>query len=105
MLRRSVLVASALLALGVAFTPRGAAARETEDERSALVKGDTPLPFGFNYGEVDTTRSGGMSGALRAAGNGTSAVFINPAAMTLSSIYHIEAVGNFVPEYGRIVFG
>lgn len=104
MLRWPFKVGLALL-VGAAFSPRLASAQEVEDERSPLITAETPVPFGFNYGEVDTTRGGAMSGAMRAAGNGTTAVFTNPAAMTLSRVYHIEAIGNLVPEYGHIVFG
>ncbi len=92
----------ALVGLG-ALAPRTAWAEDAEP--SPLITGETPLPFGFNYGEFDTTRSGGMSGALRAAGNGSTAPFLNPAAMTLSRVYHIEAIGQIVPEYGRVAFG
>jgi len=96
-----VLGAVLLGSIGIA-SPANA---QEEGERSALVTGDTPVPFGFNYGELDTTRSGGMSGALRAAGNGTTAIFLNPAAMTLTRIYHIEAIANVTPEFGRLAFG
>lgn len=97
------LFAAASLAVVLGAEP--AFAQDSQGEPSPLVTGETPLPFGFNYGEVDTTRSGGMSGALRAAGNGTSAVFLNPAAMALSKLYHIEAFGQITPEYGRQVYG
>ena len=64
-----------------------------ETDKSPISTAEVPLPFAYNYGETDTTRSGGMSGALRAAGNGTTAIFVNPAGMTLTRVYHIEAIG------------
>lgn len=102
MARRLVIAGFVLFASALAGS---AAAQDAEDERSALVTGDTPVPFGFNYGDIDTTRSAGMSGAMRAAGNGSTAPFVNPAAMMLSHVYHIEAIGQITPEYGRIAFG
>lgn len=107
MVRRQLWLGLVLVVAGTAgLFPRTSWAQDAEeDERSALVKADTPVPFGFNYGEIDTTRSGGMSGALRAAGNGTTAPFLNPASMTLARIYHIEALGQVTPEYGHITFG
>ncbi len=94
-----------LLAGAALFEASPSYAQEEAGEKSPLVTGDTPLPFGFNYGEVDTTRSGAMGGALRASGSGTSAPFLNPAAMPLTRLYHIEALGQIVPEYGRQVYG
>ncbi len=76
-----------------------------ETDKSPISTADVPLPFAYNYGETDTTRSGGMSGALRAAGNGTTAIFVNPAGMTLTRVYHIEAIGQITPEFGRHVYG
>ena len=46
-----------------------------------------------------------MGGALRAAGNGTTAPFLNPANLALTRVYHIEAMGQLTPEYGRQVYG
>lgn len=66
---------------------------------------DTPAPFGYNYGEVETPRSAAFGGAMRAAGNGTTAPFLNPANMALTRIYHIEALVNVIPEVGRQVYG
>jgi hypothetical protein len=91
-------------ALGVALWGAPAAAEEAGD-KSPLVTADTPVPFGFNYGEVETTRALALAGAMRAAGNATTAPFMNPANMTLSRVYHIEALATVVPEFGRQVYG
>ncbi|MFO0549341.1 MAG: hypothetical protein U0271_13190 [Polyangiaceae bacterium] len=101
-LRATTFLFAAAAGLGLLALPRVAHA---QDERSPVVTGDTPLPFAYNYGEVDTTRSGAMSGALRATGYSTTAPFLNPALMTFSKVYHMEAFGEVTPEYGRMVFG
>lgn len=63
-----------------------------------------PTAVLYNYGENETTRSGAMGGALRALGNGTSALFLNPATMTTSRVYHIEAQAQLSPEAGRQLY-
>ena len=64
-----------------------------------------PTQVLYNYGENETTRSGAMGGALRALGNGTSALFLNPSAMTTTRVYHIEAQAQLSPEAGRQIYG
>ena len=64
-----------------------------------------PTQVLYNYGENETTRSGAMGGALRALGSGTSALFLNPAAMTTTRVYHIEAQAQLSPEAGRQIYG
>jgi hypothetical protein len=92
------------LALGAFLASIPARAQDSGD-KSPLVTAETPVPFGFNYGEVETTRAAALGGAMRAAGNGTTAVFTNPANMPLTRLYHIEALGTVVPEFGRQVYG
>lgn len=67
----------------------------------------TPLqqPLAWNYGELETPRSMGLGGALRALGGGSSAVLLNPAELATSRAYHIEAFGQFTPEASRHVWG
>jgi hypothetical protein len=74
-------------------------------QESEIVAGNAPGAFAYNYGEVETTRSTAMGGALRAAGNGTTAPYMNPAGMALARLYHIEAQAQITPEYGRQVYG
>jgi opacity protein-like surface antigen len=59
----------------------------------------------YNYGENETTRSAAMGGALRALGNGTSAIYLNPAGMATTRVYHIEAQAQISPETDRQVYG
>lgn len=58
-----------------------------------------------NYGENGTPRSAAMGGALRAMGSGSSAVFLNPAALPEVRLYHIQALAQVTPETGRQVYG
>jgi hypothetical protein len=72
---------------------------------SALADGPLPATAQYAYGEEDTARSAGMGGALRALGNGTTAIFVNPADLVLTRVYHLEAIGQITPEAGRQVYG
>jgi hypothetical protein len=66
----------------------------------AAALGPSPLPIGviYNYGESETARSAAMGGALRALGDGTTSIFLDPAAMAESRTYHIEAGTQVTPE-------
>jgi len=59
----------------------------------------------YAYGENETARSLAMGGAVRALGNGTTAVYLNPANMALSRVYRIEAFGQLTPEITRALGG
>lgn len=59
----------------------------------------------YNYGENETPRSAAMGGALRAMGAGTTATFLNPAALPEVRLYHIQALAQVTPETGRQVYG
>jgi hypothetical protein len=59
----------------------------------------------YNYGENETPRMAAMGGALRALGNGTTGVWLNPADMVQTRIYHLEAIAQIVPEARRQVYG
>src|SRR4051812_9695115 len=63
-----------------------------------------PLPVIYNYGESETTRSLAMGGALRALGNATAAIYLNPSAMAETRVYHIEAQAQLAPETGRQLY-
>jgi hypothetical protein len=82
---------------GVAATTWGAAAHA---QATSL-----PLPLAWNYGEHDTTRSLALGGAVKALGSGTTAVLTNPANLTLTRAYHIEALAQLTPEASRQVYG
>lgn len=87
-----------MLAVAVAV-PLTAAARRADAD-------PTPLPpqQAYAYGESETPRSAAMAGALRAVGNSTTAMFLNPAAMVETRVYHIEALAQVSPEARRQVY-
>jgi opacity protein-like surface antigen len=68
-------------------------------------KSDLPPEIGWNYGEIETPRVAAMGGALRAASNSLSALFINPANMAATRIYHIGALAQIWPEANRQSYG
>jgi opacity protein-like surface antigen len=70
---------------------------------SAHTASAEPLPaqFQYAYGESETTRSAGVGGAMRALGNGTTALFQNPANLAAAQLYHVEGSAQFSPETGR----
>jgi hypothetical protein len=75
-------------------------ARSGRAERSTL----SP-EVGYDYGEVSTARSTAMGGAMRAFGNGTTALYGNPANIALTRVYHLEAVAAIWPEARRQSYG
>lgn len=91
----SLALAAGLAGALATLAPRGAAAAGSPLDPSII----------YNYGENETTRSLGMGGALRALGNGTSAIYLNPAAMVETRVYHLEAFAQITPETGRQVYG
>ncbi|MFO0760903.1 MAG: hypothetical protein U0359_30785 [Byssovorax sp.] len=100
-LRPSALLAGAALVASTLAGRPAAADRCTSFYDPARL----PTPIIYNYGENETARSAAMGGALRALGNGTTGVFLNPASMVQSRVYHIEANAQFTPETTRAVFG
>src|SRR5262249_24725711 len=53
----------------------------------------------------ETPRSAAMGGALRALGGGSAGIFLNPAALVTTRVYHIEAMTQYTPETHRWVLG
>jgi hypothetical protein len=60
---------------------------------------------GFNYGEVETARSGAMGGASRALGNAVSGLYMNPANIALTRVYHLQALAQIWPQARRQSYG
>jgi hypothetical protein len=58
-----------------------------------------------NQAEEETPRSAAMGGAMRAMGAGTTALFLNPATLPETRVYHIEALTEVTPETRRWVLG
>jgi hypothetical protein len=61
--------------------------------------------IGYNYQEIETPRIAGMGGALRASSNSTHALFINPANIARSRVYHLTAFAQVWPEASRQSYG
>jgi hypothetical protein len=59
----------------------------------------------YNYSENETPRSAAMGGALRALGNGTSAVYLNPATMAAARVYHVGALIQGAPQTASLSGG
>jgi len=64
-----------------------------------------PPSFAANYSENETPRSAAMGGALNALGGSTAAPFLNPANMGLTRVYHFQALGQFMPEANKQLYG
>jgi hypothetical protein len=64
-----------------------------------------PPPVGYNYGQIETARDEGMGGALRAFSNSTDALFLNPANMAATRVYHLGALAQIWPEADRQTYG
>src|ERR1700748_3751669 len=71
----------------------------------ALAQSKLDPSVSYNYGEDETPRSAAMGGALRAMGSGTAAVYLNPAALSETRVYHITALAQVAPETDRQVYG
>ena len=59
----------------------------------------------YDLGQIPNVRAEAMGGALNALGVSTAALSLNPANMPLARVYHIEALGAFVPEAQRQTYG
>lgn len=60
---------------------------------------------GYNYQEIETPRIAGTSGAARASSNSTHALFLNPANLSRSRVYHLTAFAQVWPEASRQSYG
>jgi hypothetical protein len=64
-----------------------------------------PPEVGYNYDEIETARTAGTGGAMRAAGNSITALFTNPANLVSTRVYHIGAFVQLWPEANRQSYG
>lgn len=67
----------------------------------------SPLPpeVGFSRGELESARSAAMGGALRALGNSLDGLYLNPANMASTRVYHVGAGAQIWPQAGRQSYG
>jgi len=66
---------------------------------------ELPAQFAYNYGETDTARTMGLAGAARAAGGGVQGLYLNPANLGIARVYHLQAIGQWMPEAARQLYG
>lgn len=64
-----------------------------------------PPEVGYNHGELETPRSTALAGGLRATSNSTEAIFLNPANMAVTRIYHVGGVAQIWPQASRQSYG
>ncbi|HEX7665505.1 MAG TPA: hypothetical protein VF407_13360, partial [Polyangiaceae bacterium] len=60
---------------------------------------------GYDLGEIQSPRELGMGGAQNALGAGTSAIYMNPANLAQSRVYHFEGIAAFSPDARRQSYG
>jgi hypothetical protein len=66
---------------------------------------DLPPEVGYNYGEIETPRIAAMGGALRGFSSSLDALFLNPANMASTRVYHIGVTVQIWPEANRQSYG
>ena len=86
---------AAALALLALATPKSASANPSK----------TSIEQGFDLGQLQGPRSLAMGNALSALGSSTTALDLNPAAMSLARVYHLEAMASYGPEAVRQSYG
>ncbi len=59
----------------------------------------------YNLGQIPSARAVGMGEALSALGVSTTALYLNPANMSLARVYHIESLAALSPEADRQTYG
>jgi opacity protein-like surface antigen len=64
-----------------------------------------PPEAGYELGEIQSPRVLALGGALNAVGTSTSALYLNPANLPFSRVYHFEGVASFSPEARRQSYG
>jgi hypothetical protein len=60
---------------------------------------------GYNYQEIETPRSAAVSGAVHALSSSIEGLFLNPANMTATRVYHLAAIAQIWPESRRQSYG
>ncbi|WP_394845829.1 hypothetical protein LZC95_53475 [Pendulispora brunnea] len=60
---------------------------------------------GYDLGEVQSPRSVAMGGAQNATGTSTTALWLNPANLPYTHVYHFAALATFSPDARRTNFG
>lgn len=96
----SIARAQSLLVAGAALFACGVFADNARAERSSV-----PPEVGYHYGEIETPRITATGGAQRALSNSLSSLFVNPANMAATRVYHLGAFAQIWPEASRQTYG
>jgi hypothetical protein len=81
------------------------AALTLRSREAAASPSTTSIEQGYDLGEVQHPRSVALAGAQQVWGGSTSAIFVNPANLSLYRVYHLEGLAAFDPEARRQSYG
>lgn len=84
-------------AIGVAALMTASIARASPSELDPTI--------GYHYGEIEVPRHVGTGGAQRALSSSVGALFVNPANIASSRVYHVAAFAQIWPEARRQSYG
>jgi hypothetical protein len=65
----------------------------------------TSIEQGYDLGEIQAPRAIGMGGALNALGSSTEALYLNPANLAATRVYHFELIGSYGLEAQQYSLG
>jgi hypothetical protein len=65
----------------------------------------TSVEQGYDLGEIQAPRGIGMGGALNALGSSTEGLYLNPANLTSTRVYHFELLGSYWLDAQRYSLG
>ena len=72
---------------------------------ASFAETELPPELGYNYGESETPRTMALGGAQRATSYSVGGLFMNPANMARTQIYHLGGFSEIWPEAKRVSFG
>ncbi len=68
-------------------------------------KASTSVEQGYDLGEIESARALAMGGAMNALGSSTAALYLNPANLALTRVYHFEGQAAYSPQAQRESIG
>lgn len=72
---------------------------------ASFAETEVPPELGYNYGESETPRTLALGGAQRATSYAVGGLFMNPANMARTQVYHLGGFSEIWPESKRVSFG
>jgi len=72
---------------------------------ASFAETEVPPELGYNYGESETPRTLALGGAQRATSYAIGGLFMNPANMARTQVYHLGGFSEIWPESKRVSFG